>query len=281
MYKIGLSTAKYPDEQLFKEYSDAKIKCVELSRPRDETDRYDYEQLRELSEKYGVELYSFHLPFWPFDEIDISNPSLAKKTIEYFKPIIDKATAIGIDKFIIHASGEPIDEESRKGRMECAKNSLRELAEYAGQRGAVICVEDLPRSCLGRDVSDMKELTDAHKALRVCLDTNHLLKDDNIDLIRELGSKIVTTHISDYDRVNERHWLPGEGVIDWKKLIEALEGIGYKGAWLYEIDYECPKTIIRSRSLTNEDFVRNARELLEGKTPTIFSTPKQGLGFWE
>ena len=281
MYKIGLSTATLVSEELFKAYRDAGIECIELSRSLDETNEYDYAKIKEWSEKYGVELYSFHLPFWPFDALDISKESLAQKTIEYLYTLIDKATAIGIDKFIIHASGEPIDECERKERMECAKKSLFTLAEYARERGAVICVEDLPRSCLGRDINDIKELCSAHEALRVCFDTNHLLKDDNVEFIYALADKIITLHVSDYDRVNERHWLPGEGVNDWKAIIKALLDIGYEGAWLYEIDYNCPKTIIRPRDLSESDFVRNAQELFEGKPITIFSTPKENIGFWE
>lgn len=279
MYKIGLSTATKITEELFASYKRAGIDCMEISRDKDETDSYDYDKIKEWSEKYGIELYSFHLPFCPFAEIDISSPALAERSIEYLKSIIDKATIIGIDKFIIHASGEPIEENDRKSRMECAKNSLNVLATYAKERGAVICVEDLPRTCLGRDSSDILELISANENLRVCFDTNHLLKEENIDFIRTVGDKIVTLHVSDYDRVNERHWLPGEGINDWQAMLFELEKIGYSGAWLYEIDYQTG-TILRDRDITDEDFVKNANELFENKPITLFSKPKPDLGYW-
>ena len=57
------------------------------------------------------------------------------------------------------------------------------------------------------------ELISADDRLRVCFDTNHLLKESIIDFIYNVGDKIITTHVSDYARENERHWLPGEGVI--------------------------------------------------------------------
>lgn len=281
MYKIGLSTAETVSEKMFADYKRAGIEYMELSRGREESDKFDFAQIKQWSEKYGVKLWSFHLPFWPFDELDISNPSLAQKTIEYFYTFIDKGAEIGIDKYIIHASGEPIEEKDRKERMECAKKSLFALAEYANKKGAVICVEDLPRTCLGRDISDVKELISVHPSIRVCFDTNHLLSDDNVDFVRALGDKIVTLHVSDYDRKNERHWLPGEGIIDWKALISALDEVGYDGVWLYEIDYRCPKTIIRDRDLVCEDFVRNAKEVLEGEQITVFSTPKPDLPSWK
>jgi sugar phosphate isomerase/epimerase len=279
MFKIGLSTATKITEELFASYKRAGIECMEVSRGKEETDAYDYDKIKEWSEKYGIELYSFHLPFMPFGVLDISNPNLAESTIEYLKDIIDKACAIGIDKFIIHASGEPIDENDRTKRMECAKNSLNILATYTKERGAVLCVEDLPRTCLGRDSSDILELISANENLRVCFDTNHLLEEENIDFIRKVGDKIITLHVSDYDRVNERHWLPGEGINDWQQIISELNKIGYSGAWLYEIDYQTG-TIIRDRAIVDEDFVRNAKELFENKPLTLFSKPKPNLGYW-
>lgn len=281
MYKIGLSTADLVNEKMFADYKRAGIEYMELSRSREESDAFDFDKIKEWSEKYGIKLWSFHLPFWPFDEIDISKPSICQRSIDYLCTFIDKGTKIGIDKFVIHASGEPIDEDDRKSRMECAKKSLFTLAEYAKQRGAIICVEDLPRTCLGRDIADIKELISAHESLKVCFDTNHLLSDDNVDFIRALGDKIVTLHVSDYDGINERHWLPGEGINDWQEMLKALKEIGYTGAWLYEIDYNCPKTIIRDRDLECEDFVRNATEVLQNKPITIFSKPKPNLGFWD
>lgn len=282
MYKIGLSTtASSNSEELFRACRDAGVAVVEISRPKAEVDALDYAELKRISDKYGVKIWSFHLPFYPFDEIDISKPSLAEGSVKYLCNIIDKATSIGIDKFIIHASGESIGDDERKERMECAKKSLFALAEYAMARGAVICVEDLPRTCLGRSIDDIKELLDAHTALRVCFDTNHLLYEDNIKFIRELGDKIVTLHVSDYDMINERHWLPGEGKNDWKGILEALSDIGYNGPWLYEMDFVLPKTIIRERELNPSDLVRNATELFEGAPISVISTPKPNLGFWE
>ncbi len=89
-----------------------------------------------------------------------------------------------------------------------------------------------------------------------------------------------TTDYHYYDRVNERHWLPGEGVIDWQELLDELKKINYSGVWLYEINLKCPDSIIRDRDLTPDDFVRNAKELFKGKAPTVFPRPVKKLGFW-
>ena len=282
MYKIGLSTTgEKLQEETIKEYAESGIEFIEISTSKEATDAIDFEDLKKWCNTYGVKIWSFHLPFCPFEEIDISRENLADKTVSYLTSIIKKACSIGINKFIIHASGEPIEENARKDRMECAKKSLYALCVVAKEYGATICVEDLPRTCLGRNSSDILELLESHPDLKVCFDTNHLLAEDNIEFIKKIGNKIVTLHVSDYDFINERHWLPGEGKNDWQGILNALKEIDYKGIWLYEINRKTPNTIIRQRDLEFSDFVRNAKELFENKEITVFSEPKPNLGFWD
>ena len=202
MYEIGLSTTNYINEERFKAYNEAGIKYIEISVSAEDYDNLSFEDLAKWSKKYNVKIWSFHLPFCPFEKIDISKPEISDYSVKYLCHFINEGAKIGIDKFVIHASGEPIEDRERKARMEQAKKSLYQLCEYAKERNAIIAVEDLPRSCLGRDSSDMIELLSAHKDLKSCLDTNHLLGEDLIDYIKKIGDKIVTTHISDYDKVN-------------------------------------------------------------------------------
>ena len=280
MYEIGLSTPGFVNEQLFIDMAKAGIKHMEVSLNKEKSEALDYSQLKEWSLKHGVNLRSFHLPFWPFDKIDISHPSLAESTVSYLCGFIKRASEIGIRLFVIHASGEPIADSDRRLRMEIAKRSLYALCEEAKKYSSVICVEDLPRTCLGRSSSDMLELLSAHPDLRVCFDTNHLLDEKITDFIHAVGDKIVTTHISDYDFNNERHWLPGEGDIDWLALISALKDVNYKGIWLYEMDFGCPWTIKRERDLVCEDFANNASELFKGNIPKPIGTRAEGLVHW-
>ncbi len=275
MLSIGMSlNVSNQREEMFAACRDAGIDCVEISCSYyDEAQKINFRKVKEWSEKYNIDLWSFHLPFGHFNTIDISSTDekLRRNSVRIMSDYISRAAAIGIDKFIIHPSGEPIDEKDRKARMSASKRSLKELAATAAKHGGVLCVEDLPRTCLGRDSNDIKELISADDRLRVCFDTNHLLKEENEDFIREIGEKIITMHVSDYDRVNERHWLPGEGVVDWFSLLETLEEVGYKGPWLYEISLKCPDSIKRPRDLECADFVRNADEIFGGNDITVIA----------
>ena len=271
------------NEEIMAGHKAAGINTIEISVGNTQlADALDFNEARRLADKYGIELWSLHLPFLSFNVIDPSVPALADYTVKYFCSFIDKATEIGIKTIVIHPSGEPIAESDRPMRLECAKKSLAALAEYAKAKGAVIAVEDLPRTCLGRDSSDILELISAHPDLRVCFDTNHLLGESIADFIAKVGDKIITTHVSDYDEKNERHWLSGEGVIDWKALKDALIAIGYDGPWLYELglDGSLP-TIDRERRLEYSDFARNHDEIMNDKPITTIGKGKTDLPSWK
>lgn len=270
MFKLGLSTnSKVINEELFANYKKSGINFMEVSTSWDKYASLDYKMISKWAKKYGITLWSFHLPFMPFEELDISHPELCKATISYHTELIKKAADIGIDKFIIHPSGEPISDKERAARLNCAKESLFKLSEVAIQHGATLAVEDLPRTCLGRDSAEIQELISVHDSLRVCFDTNHLLTEEPVDFIHKLGDRIITTHVSDYDFTDEKHWMPGEGKLDWQSLIKALHDVNYSGIWLYEIAFTNTVKITRTRDLTCEDFVKNADELFSNKELTI------------
>ena len=276
MYKIGLSTSGFQlTEENFKNLQKSNINLVEISMAGEKYKYINYKELKGFAEKYNIDIWSYHLPFWPFTEIDPSSTDKAVRayTIKLFTEYIDKATDIGIDKFVIHASGEPVGVEERADRIKYSMESLDTLAEIAYKRGAVIAVEDLPRTCLGNCSDEIEKLISANDKLRVCFDSNHLLIQDNVEFIKKLSDKIITVHISDYDFINERHWLPGEGKVDWIKLLTALNEVGYNGVWLYEINLETPDTIIRDRNLTFDDFYNNAKTLFSGKKPIALGKP--------
>lgn len=260
-WKCGVSTGAFGElnEEIFKKYSDSGIDCMEISLNKEKYDALDWKSTYSLSKRYGVGLWSFHLPFWKFDDFDISGAVTecdVKKAIELHKEYIKRFTDIGIKIGVIHPSGEPIEDGRRYGCIERAKESLAELAECAACCGAEIAVEDLPRTCLGNCSDEIKEIISADKRLRVCFDTNHLLKEDNFHFIENVGDKIVTIHVSDYDFVDEKHWLPYEGKNDWVGIVTALENIGYSGPFMYELSVNPPKQIER-RVLTLDDFYDN------------------------
>ncbi len=277
MLKIGVSSGNSLfSDSYWSDLSEGDIDVTEISVDYLLYKDLDYKAIKENADKYGIKLWSYHLPFWPFTEIDCSSTDKAIRdyTIKYFTELIEKATAIGIDKFIVHPSGEPVEGSDRPERIKYCKETLSRLADVAEKHGAVICVEDLPRTCLGNTADEMLEIISDDKRLMVCFDTNHLLIDNNIDFVRKVGKRIVTTHVSDYDFTNEKHWFPGEGDQDFVALYKELEKVGYNGVWLYEANRKAPATMTRPRDLTFAEFRENALTIFKGEHPKAFGTRK-------
>lgn len=266
--KIGLSSCSKPFcEELFRDYAKAGISAMEISYNLEQTNQLDFALAKKYADKFGVELWSLHLPFMPFSVIDISRPDLADFSLEYYSKLLLKANSeAGITRFVVHPSGEPISDENRKTRLETSKKYLIKLAEIAKSVDSVILVENLPRTCLGRNSDEIVYLTECHESLKVVFDTNHLLCEKISDFISKVGGRIASTHISDYDFIDEKHWLPGEGMINWNELYADLNAAGYDGVWLYEVGFDIPKSLLsRSRKLCCEDFRNNAEEIFAGR----------------
>lgn len=185
----------------------------------------------------GVGLWSLHLPF--SFELDISQTrntwrSYAKYTN---RVLIDAAGDIGVKVIVMHPSSEPITADDREGRKRWCREMVMQFAEQCDRLGMRLAVENLPRTCLCNTAAEMIEILSGTGA-GVVFDTNHSLKQDNPSFIRELidaDLKILSLHISDYDFVDERHRLPGDGVNDWAAILRELERAGYNGPLLYEV----------------------------------------------
>ncbi len=282
MRKVGISVGILKGEDFFKQVKNIGFDCVETAVknacPEDAVNQFttDYKEAKRMFDGCGLEVNSFHLPFnySTFGGVNLSRESIADKTVDFYKEIISRVTDAGLTTlFVAHSSTDSNREVvDRKPLIERAKQSFFQLAEHAYSCGAIVAVEDLPRSCVGRDSNEILEILSASDKLRCCFDTNHLLVEDPIDFIKKVGNKIVTTHVSDYDFINERHWLPGEGDVNWQQLYLALNDIGYNGLWLYELGLGTKNSIIRHRDLTLEDVYNNALEIFSGKPLTTFCT---------
>ena len=240
------------------ELKNAGITEVELSsgdmRPFFEYDFFEKSvEIVEFAKAHGVNISSVHLPFMPFSMIDGTYPENDLFVIKLQTMIMKAAAKAGIKIAVIHPSGEPYKDEERADRLECGCKVIKALTENAKKLGMYLALENLPRTCICRNHEEMLYFLERIPDLKVCFDMNHNLSEDNEDYIRAVGDKIITLHVSDYDFIDECHWLPGKGKVDWKRMVEVLEDIGYEGRFLYEIDWD---------GITYADVAENAKQLL-------------------
>jgi len=236
----------------------AGITEIELSsgdmRPFFEYDYFEKSvEISEFAKAHGVNISSVHLPFAPFSMIDITDPRNDLFAIKVQTMIMAAAAKAGMKIAVIHPSGEPYKEEERAERLEMGCKVVSALTENAKKLGMQLALENLPRTCLCRNHDEMLYFLERIPDLKVCFDMNHNLSESNIDYIKAVGDKIITLHVWDYDFIDERHWLPGNGKNDWGKIIETLESVGYAGRFLYEV---------KLNGVTCEDIAENYRMLL-------------------
>ncbi|MBO4366146.1 MAG: sugar phosphate isomerase/epimerase [Clostridia bacterium] len=268
-WPLGISTCSfgYLDESVFKAYADVGA-LMEISLSTDQCRQLDWASISVFSARYGVPVRSFHLPFYPFEHNNLASPDAAvrKETVAFHAEYLRKISDAGIRYAVVHPSGEPNPPEVHQDMLNACAESLFQLAETAKSFAVTLCVENLPRTCIGRDSSEIRFLTDSHPDLRVCFDVNHLLTESHKAFVRAVGEKIASVHLSDYDFVDEKHWLPGEGSIRWDELIDLLLEAGYAGPCLYEVPMKCPKSLpVPRRDLTLRDYLNNYRSLLSGE----------------
>ncbi len=232
MNKLGISINR-TNVEMIPEYKAAGFDVMEISLPRDPAVdlRAFGNRAMELAKEAHMELWSVHLPFGM--DMDLSNPDEEKRltAVELHLPAVELAKEWGAQTIVVHGSCELYDELNREERMEATAKSLSAIQEAAGK--IPVAVENLPRFCLGRTAAETLEM--AKGCTGVCFDVNHLLIESHEDFLNQAEKAIITTHLSDYDKVNERHWMPGAGVVPWKLIYDRLTAAGYEGPWLFEL----------------------------------------------
>lgn len=237
MLRLGLSSCYFKEKTMenWKAAKDAGFTDIEISINKD-LDAFiaEGDQLAADIKAAGLNVWSIHIPF--IRDFDLTCPDETKfEDIEArYRACIDAGHRWGAKVITTHASSEPLDQSKREQRMARGKYLYKTLGDYAAAYGMKITVEVLPRLCMGNCSAECMEFTDGVVSF-INFDVNHLLKESHADFIRNAGARIITTHLSDYDFIDERHWVPGDGKIDWKEFYTLMEGAGYAGPYLFEL----------------------------------------------
>ena len=182
---------------------------------------------RMLSEA-GVTFGGVHAPFGGQWDLLAQDASFRPVSLHVHRRLIELLPAeFGVRSYTMHLMndlypGTPDDAEAEMGRV------LEPLLETASRNGVTIALEngfqeiDLP----GTMPRYMRRY--ASENLGCCLDLAHAnviarRRGESIDgYIDALLPYIIVCHLHDNDGLEDRHWVPGDGQIDWAHCMPRL-----------------------------------------------------------
>ena len=177
-------------------------------------------------------LNGIHIPYGNQWDISAAAEEDRKISVENVKKIVALTREFEPKTYILHGSFEPIMDDERSDKLAALVKSVKELRSL----GVSIAIENLPRTCLLNTSNEILSVLKETGDMPLCVDVNHFLREETHEGVAAIAPYVVTTHISDHDYANERHWLPGKGKIDFIKTLAALEKAGYKGPFTYELE---------------------------------------------
>ena len=118
----------------------------------------------------------------------------------------------------------------KKNALESKLDILKRMVAKAAENSIMVCIENL-----SEEAKDLEPAFHAIPSLRMTLDLGHgeLLceKNRSLDFIEKFPERIKHVHLHDNrggnSHTDDLHLPPGEGVIDFKELFDALRRIQY------------------------------------------------------
>lgn len=146
------------------------------------------------------------------------------------------AGVIGARAIVVHG---PWSNMSEGAFLEATLANLRLLCDTAAPHGVTIALENTPSSPMGASVASMTAF--AAKVGRsnfgFTFDVTHTYEmgQEPWPYLEGLPS-IAHVHASDFDLASQRrHTLPGDGDVDWPRVIGALAQRGFNGNFILEL----------------------------------------------
>ena len=190
----------------------------------------------EEQKRLGFEIRTAHLPFSAGYDLSVLDEEERLQAIERQKEAIEFSKHLGYETVVLHPDTGKVPEEDYDKRHKALIESLKDFAPWCKERGIKIAVENLTQVSSCQTSAALLEVIEGAGCdnVGICFDVNHLFKETHRDFIKNAGEYILTMHTTDNDGEVEKHWFPGDGVIDWKELLELLDEIGYDSTMICE-----------------------------------------------
>jgi len=189
---------------------------------------FDVDRVKRLAEKFGLSIPAVGTgPTYTIYGLSLSSPKkrIRERAIERIKGYLEIGRRLNSPVIIGSVKGKPKD---RRRGFKNLKSSLRICAEYAEETETRILIEPLNRyeSTMVNTLKEAIKLKNelCSKKVGVMADTFHMnIEEKSIyDSIIEADGYLEHIHIADSNRL-----APGDGHLDFNRVMIALDKIGY------------------------------------------------------
>ena len=239
-YALSLNYRCAEDPKWFEAVSRSKVRKFEFGAENDappEAYAAAVDNILRTASTIGIEAASVHIPFGAAPWVP-SRESERAIALEAIRGLMRAWAPLRPQRYTLHGCTEADTDVPHSEQMRALRVFLSEILPDVEAAGTSFNIEYLPRTCLGNTAAELLAILDGFgDEFGVCLDVNHLMGRirELPDETRLLGDRLLSLHISDYDGVDECHFMPGTLNIDWPPFIKALSDIGYDGVFNYEM----------------------------------------------
>jgi len=181
--------------------------------------------------------------------------------IAHYKEVVDLASDLGAERVLYVAGWRSYGVDARDA-LGWTLAALTDVGEHAAGKGITICIEPTSADSNLIDTAGhaLKLRDDCGLAnVKVMFDTYHALYRNEVssDYVYEMAPHLAHVHFADIDRLP-----PGEGVVDWVGVMQALKDIGFDGYVTMEIGFA-------ARRVEPDRFARSAIDYLKSVEKTL------------
>lgn len=179
---------------------------------------------------------SIHGPFWGFT-IDSRDPLIREVVTKRLIQGLEVCEALGATQMVVHSpfttwdyNNLDLNTGARQKLFELAHLTLKSVVSRAEQIGCELVIENI------EDINpaDRLELALSFKSssIFVSIDTGHAHYAHHstgappVDAyVINAGNYLKHVHLQDADGYADRHWLPGDGTVNWRAVFSALKNL--------------------------------------------------------
>jgi sugar phosphate isomerase/epimerase len=246
-WPVGLSTGCFCQDSIFdclETISRGGFNIIEICSFPAHLNYHDAETVARAArrvEELGLEAYSFHAPFADHIDISSSDARLREQALVEIFQAAEAAAIFQVRYFVIHPGPEHWDlkeQKERLDRLKWAAETLNRVADRCHELGIGCVLENKLPHLLFAQTSDLLWILSTMDTVDVgvCLDTGHAnVSGDIYSVMHKLGQHLRMIHAHDNHGNGDEHLAPGNGNIDWVRLLSELDRTGFRGGFILEL----------------------------------------------